>query len=314
MRLKHYVLGGNEAQLKLGLKYRDESRDNVNLNRSFTAAAPLSLTQVLGTFSDPNFYQDLAKGFEIGQQANHTALKKFESANPAMFKETTKPISDSLSNFNGGEKVASAYAMHTLDYGALRINAGLRLENTAVNFSGNAATTPANAAGKANGTQTVRRVNSTQNYTDLFPERAAPLRRRRQQQHPHSPSRAASPAPTTRISRRTSPGSCAPPARSSSATCRSAIRISNRSTLGISTSSASDYFGSSGVFSAGVFYKRITDFIYKRQFIYQRTGHGVRRLLRDGAGEWRRRAPHRRRVRFRAPARFHSGRAVGPWL
>ena len=42
----------------------------------------------------------------------------------------TKPISDSLSNFTGGEKVASAYAMHTLDYGTLRINAGLRPENT----------------------------------------------------------------------------------------------------------------------------------------------------------------------------------------
>ena len=29
------------------------------------------------------------------------------------------------------------------------------------------------------------------------------------------------------------------------------------------------YFGASGVFSAGVFYKDITDFIYKRQFIYE---------------------------------------------
>src|SRR5262249_50288494 len=29
------------------------------------------------------------------------------------------------------------------------------------------------------------------------------------------------------------------------------------------------YFGNSGVFSAGVFYKAISDFIYKRQFIYQ---------------------------------------------
>jgi TonB-dependent receptor len=29
------------------------------------------------------------------------------------------------------------------------------------------------------------------------------------------------------------------------------------------------YFGATGLFSAGVFYKQITDFIYKRQFIYQ---------------------------------------------
>ena len=69
--LKHYTLGSDAAQLKFGAKYRDESRDNVNLNRNFTAASPFPLTQVLGNFSDPNFYQDLAKGFEIGPQANH---------------------------------------------------------------------------------------------------------------------------------------------------------------------------------------------------------------------------------------------------
>jgi hypothetical protein len=38
-----------------------------------------------------------------------------------------------------------------------------------VDFAGNAATTPANAAGTASGTQTVRRVTGTQNYSDLFP-------------------------------------------------------------------------------------------------------------------------------------------------
>ena len=124
---------------------------------------------MLGTFSDPNFYQDLAKGFEIGPQANHGELIEFEDANPGMLKETTKPISDSLSNFNGGEKVASLYAMHTLDHGPFRLNVGLRAEHTAVSFSGNDASTPASAPGKASGTQTVHRVSDTQDYTDLFP-------------------------------------------------------------------------------------------------------------------------------------------------
>ena len=103
--MKRYHLGDDEAQLKIGVKYRDETRINRNTNRNFTAAAPFALTQVLGTFSDPNFYNALAKGFEIGPQANHGALIQFENQNPGMLKETTKPISDSLSNFNGGETV-----------------------------------------------------------------------------------------------------------------------------------------------------------------------------------------------------------------
>ncbi|MDB4875714.1 MAG: hypothetical protein JWM41_2160 [Gemmatimonadetes bacterium] len=167
--LFHYVMGGSEAQLKIGAKYRDESRDNVNLNRSFVANGNLPLTQVLGSFTDANFYQDLAKGYDIGPQANHSTLRAFESANPSMFKETTKPLSDSLSNFTGGEKVAALFAMHTMDRGPVRLNVGLRMENTDVNFSGNAATTPAEANGKATGPQVVRRVTGTQNYTDLFP-------------------------------------------------------------------------------------------------------------------------------------------------
>ena len=63
----------------------------------------------------------------------------------------------------------SLFAMETVDRGPVRLNVGLRMENTDLNFSGNAATTPADATGKATGPQVVRRVTGTQNYTDLFP-------------------------------------------------------------------------------------------------------------------------------------------------
>ncbi len=267
--LKRYTLGQSEAQLKLGLKYRDESRDNVNLNRNFTAASPVSLSQVLGTFSDPNFYQDLAKGFEIGPQANHGLLKTFQATNASMFKETTKPISDSLSNFTGGEKVASAYAMHTLDYGRLRFNAGLRLEHTALNFSGNAATTPASAPGKASGTQTVRRVTGTQDYTDLFPSAQF-----RYAVDDNSNVRFA----VTRGIARANYSDLAP--HVSGLVCSTCALKFNNLSVGnpdLQPQHAwnldvlgEHYFGGSGggVFSAGVFYKQITGFIYKRQFIY----------------------------------------------
>jgi TonB-dependent receptor len=266
--LKRYSLGGSDAQLKIGVKYRDESRDNVNLNRSFTAASPVSLTQVLGSFSDSKFYQDLAQGFEIGPQANHGLLKTFEASNGSMLKETTKPISDSLSNFTGGEKVASAYAMHTLDYGSLRINAGLRLEHTAVNFSGNAATTPASAPGKASGTQTVRRVDGTQDYTDLFP--SAQLRYAVDE---NSNLRFA----VTRGIARANYSDLAP--HVSGLVCSTCALKFNNLSVGnpdLKPQHAwnvdllgEHYFGADGVFSAGVFYKQISDFIYKREFVYQ---------------------------------------------
>lgn len=57
----------------------------------------------------------------------------------------------------------AACAMNMIDSGRLRLNRGVRLENTAVNFSGNAATTP------LTGPQAVRRVTGRQNYTNLIP-------------------------------------------------------------------------------------------------------------------------------------------------
>jgi TonB-dependent receptor len=265
--LKRYTLGDDAAQLKIGAKYRDETRYNINQNRSFTAATPFPLTQVLGTFSDPNFYQALAKGFEIGPQADHGALIRFEGANPGMLKETTKAISDSLSNFNGGEKVASAYAMHTLDHGPFRLNAGLRLEHTAVSFSGNDASTPASAPGKTTGPQTVHRVTATENFTDLFPSAQI-----RYALDDNSNLRVA----VTRGIARANYSDLAPHVSGQiCSTC--ALKFSNLSVGNPDLKPqhawnydllAERYFGFDGVFSAGVFYKQITDFIYKRQFVY----------------------------------------------
>ena len=265
--LKRYTLGSDAAQLKIGAKYRDETRYNINQNRSFTAATPFALTQVLGTFSDPKFYQDLAKGFEIGPQADHGALIRFEGANPGMLKETTKPISDSLSNFNGGEKVSSAYAMHTIDHGPFRLNAGLRLEHTAVSFSGNDASTPASAPGKTTGPQTVHRVNATQTYNDLFPSAQI-----RYALDDNSNLRLA----VTRGIARANYSDLAPHVSGQvCSTC--ALKFNNLSVGNPDLKPqhawnydllAERYFGLEGVVSAGVFYKQVTDFIYKRQFIY----------------------------------------------
>lgn len=265
--LKQYTLGRDDAQLKVGVKYRDETRVNVNHNRSFTAATPFPLTQVLGTFSDPNFYNALARGFEIGPQANHGELIAFEGANPSYLKETTKAISDSLSNFNGGEQVASAYAMHVVDHGAFRLNLGLRAEHTDESFSGNVASTPASAPGKTTGPQTVRRVTDRQSYTDLFPSAQI-----RYALDDASNVRLA----VTRGIARANYSDLAPHVSGQvCSTC--ALKFSNLSVGNPDLQPqhawnvdllGEHYFGSSGELSAGVFYKSISDFIYKRQFVY----------------------------------------------
>ncbi len=261
--LFRYAIGSESSQFKMGIKYRDESRDNINLNRAFSViGTPTTLTAQLGSFSDPDFYSALAPGFAIGPQANHVGLSSFENANSASFRETTKSISDSLNNFNGGEKVLAAYAMNTIESGKLRLNLGLRLENTAVNFSGNAVTTP------VTGLQTVRRVNGTQNYIDLFP--SAQLR--------YSLSDDANLRfAVTRGIARANYSDLAP--HTSGSLCTGCATRFNNLSVGNPDlkpqhawsfdALGEKYIGASGVFTFGVFYKQITDFSFRRQFVYQ---------------------------------------------
>lgn len=265
--LTHYSLAGRASRFQYGAKYRDESRDNINLNRSFSATSPLALSQFVGGFSDPAFYQQLAPGYVIGAVPDHGTTSSFENANPGLFKETTKSVSDSLSNFTGGEKVAAGYVMNTVDVGRLRINTGLRLENTAVHFSGNVASTPGDATGKATGPATLRRVNGTQNYTDLFPSVQL-----RYEVDTASNLRFA----VTRGIARANYSDLAP--HLTGEVCPScALKFSNLSAgnpdlkpqHAWSVDALAEHFiSSTGVLSAGVFYKKVTDFIYKRQFIY----------------------------------------------
>ncbi len=261
--LFRYAIRSAESRFKVGVKYRDETRDNINLNRSFKAnGTPTTLAQQLGTYSDANFYSAYAPGFAMGPQANHLGVTSYEYANPSQFTETTKPLSDSLSNFNGGEKVAAAYAMNTIDQGPLRINVGLRLENTVENFSGNTLTTP------ATGPQTVRRVTGSQNYTDLFPSV--------QVRYAMSDNANLRVAVTRGIARANYSDLAPHTAGTVCASC--ATRFGNLSVGNPDLKPqhawnydvlGEQYFGQTGIFSFGVFYKQITDFAFKRQFVYQ---------------------------------------------
>ena len=141
------------------------------------------------------------------------------------------------------------------------------MEHTALAFTGNAATTPADSTGKATGPQTVRRVEGTQNYTDLFP--SVQLR------YAAAPNTNVRLAVTKGIARANYSDLSPHVAGQLCANC--ALKFTNLSVGNPDLAPqhawnadllAEHYIGASGVLSMGVFYKSITDFIYKRQFIY----------------------------------------------
>ena len=165
----HLPAFGDSSALKLGAKYRDEAKSYVDNNTTFVPSKDVLLSQVVSTFSDPSFYHSLGSGFDMGPVPSQDASIALENANGSAFVDKTSAVKNALASFSGGERVSAAYAMHTSDFGALHLNLGLRLEHTAVSYSGNVMTTPGDSTGKATGPATIRSVPGTQSYTDLFP-------------------------------------------------------------------------------------------------------------------------------------------------
>lgn len=249
------------AALKFGAKVRDERKDYVSRRGFWTTNTPLALTQVLGSFSDPNFYRNVSSVFSIGPQANEPAARAYENANAGMFRNLSDSVSNALASFNGSERVYAAYVSNTFDAGPLELYAGLRLETTRSSYTGHVATM--DTAGAVTGITT---IPGTQTYTDLFPSV--------QVKYTLAPETDARIAVTRGIAR---------PDYSNLAPSLQGTVGGNRSNPANLTSGnpnlkpqhawnydflVEHFFPSVGVISGGVFYKSITDFIFNRTFVY----------------------------------------------
>jgi TonB-dependent receptor len=264
---RRYSTGDRASSLQFGVKYRDEQKEYVNHNSAYAPTSSFLLSQVLGGFSDPDFYHSLAGGYVMGPQPDNDAARAIENANAASFKNTSSAVKNALASYSGGEKIAAGYVMNTANLGALRVNLGLRVENTAVNFLGNVATTPGDSTGKAIGPAAVRAVPGTKHYTDLFPSLQLRLAANDQTNIRLAFTRGIARANYSDIAPHLSGEVCP--------SCR--LKFSNLSAGNPDLKPqhawnvdllAERYINRTGVLSGGVFFKRIDDFIYKRQFVY----------------------------------------------
>jgi TonB-dependent receptor len=265
--LVNYSLGTHASSVKAGLKLRDEHKAYTADAATFVPTAPLTLDQVQSGFADPSFYHNLAGGFVLGPSPDAGAAKAWEDAHASQFRNTTNTARNALGSYTGGETVYAGYAMNTVDVGALRANVGLRAEITHASYTGHAATTPADANGKATGPAQISTVPGAQTYVDVFP--SAQLR------YSFGP-RADVRLAVTRAIARPNYIDLAP--HLSGEVCAScAGRAGNLSAGNPALKPqrawngdllAERYLPGAGLLSGGVFYKRITGFIYSRAFAY----------------------------------------------
>jgi TonB-dependent receptor len=253
--------GPDSDAVQFGVKLRDENRTNYNQSQRYAPNSAFLLSQVLSSFSDPSFYAGHAPGFFMGPQADNKRSATYESGNVAAFDDKTNALSDSSRNFSGTERITSAYAMNTRQVGALMVNVGVRVEQTHDDYTGNVLTAD------STGARVLSKTSGTKDYVDVFPSVQL-----RYEITPRSNLRLA----VTRGIARPNYSDLAP--HLSGEVCANCAHQFNNLSAGNPDLHAqhawnydllyANYFTPTSVFSAGVFYKQINDFIYDREFVY----------------------------------------------
>ncbi|HKC11719.1 MAG TPA: TonB-dependent receptor [Vicinamibacteria bacterium] len=130
-----YRNGGGE--FKIGAKYRDEAKSNLQNNKSFSATGSpaLLLSQAPGDLHDPNYYFG---SYPHGPNLDFNAAQNFFNQNPNAFVElvSQEHSRNDGNNYDAKEKIAAVYAMNTIKFGQVHVVAGVRMEHTDASYSG----------------------------------------------------------------------------------------------------------------------------------------------------------------------------------
>ena len=254
-----YSAGTIGSELRFGGKVRDEHKDFSSRQRAFSSSTDLMLAQVLGSFSDPNYYRTLSSAYTIGPMASLEAANGYENSHP--YQDVSNTARNALSSFNGGERIYAAYLSNDVDVGPMQIYVGIRAENTHSSYTGHVVTRDT--------TKTVLGITTvpgSKTYTDLFPSAQIRL----------------AVAPETQLRIAVTRG-IARPNYSDLAPHLSGTVGGNKSNPGNLSSGNPDlrpqhawnydlmlehFFQSVGVVSGGVFYKSISDLIVNQDFVY----------------------------------------------
>ncbi len=238
--------GENATRLKVGGRYRgkEKLRDN-----SFFEADPLTAFGNLTAAGSSDFTtsRNYSGNYQYGVHSTPDFLAGLNLFNPSQFELSDTPDEYVAGNFDATERVTSGYSMIEQRFGPrLSLIAGVRVENTNVDYNGFEFDVDE---------ETSRRTSGSQSYTDVLPSINA-----RWDAAPNTVLRAAW---TNSIAR---------PNYFDLVPYREISLEDDELSLGNPNLNptrsmnfdlmAERYFESVGVFSVGVYHKRITDFVF----------------------------------------------------
>jgi TonB-dependent receptor len=134
---RRYTAGSHLGTFEMGFLLRNSHKDNV-VNDPYYDAPPntYALNQVLGTFTDPNYYD---RSYQLGPLSNYDNIVSLISSNLSTF--TLNPndthLNDDGADYNGTERIYAGYLTNTFNFGKSRLQTGVRFEATDESYNAN---------------------------------------------------------------------------------------------------------------------------------------------------------------------------------
>ena len=175
---RNYSLGGHFGTFEFGAKVRnahkfEDANDQLwNANNSSAL-----MSQFLGSFTNSDYYD---KSYTFGPTVDYPKVRSFFDSNPSFFTpDITATVQNSFpNNYDIIERVSAGYAMNTLQFGRVRLQTGVRFENTNENLlgyqvfydsNGNICTPNSTDPGCQGVTNGISQLTRNPSYLDVLP-------------------------------------------------------------------------------------------------------------------------------------------------
>lgn len=247
-----YRTGASTGTLKFGAKARFKQKSYTITNDVYGADAGVPTADA---FDEAPIKSEFLKGrYDMGRPINMGSFNRFFNANPGLFEldVESKSIDEALESFDAKENVVAGFLMTRHQFRKLVLTGGFRFEHTDVSY--NSKDVLIDAAGDL---EAIRPVSGSSSYSYLLPQVQAKYELSRYTNLRASvASSYARPnfgeiIPAQEINREDRVANLGNPSLKPTSALNLDLMLEH-------------YFGNVGIVSAGVFYKKLDDFIYRR--------------------------------------------------
>jgi TonB-dependent receptor len=124
---KRYHIGSHLANVEIGGRFRNAHKFDNSYNVSYTPTGTILLSQFPNAFTNDNYYDGT---YKLGYNPYYQTIRNFLIANPGDFTNISTFGADPA-NYGLTEKVSAGYVMNTIDLNSrIRLVSGVRFEGT----------------------------------------------------------------------------------------------------------------------------------------------------------------------------------------